>query len=847
MRSLAAAQTKLIQATGGCAWHWYVEVDDGTGTHRNLSTLFDVDWCEAVSYGAELDQQVGSCKVSLRREANGISLAPLMAASRANLLTGSYSPLLKEGRTFKVYVQAQVHGLEPVASAWFEVFRGKIDRIDASQPVLTFEGRDLGGWLTQGTFIESEVAYAASPTAVETVMQSILTAWSTGLTLYTPVSPGFSLNAYLQKKEPVQDALQTLAMLTGWEVRYRWSNSLSDFRLTFQVPDRTKTTADWTLTAHEYTELSSHTTQMDDVRNAWEVVYSDSADLDTSGRPIRKTVTATDSTSITAYGRRWAQIAEDESSPIDSAAEANVMVAAALADTKNVLLEKAVAAPFLPQLELGDLVAFTANNVTESADQKLAVKTIQHELTADGARTTLTCRGQPSLGIAAWLRVEARPWLSDAATFSGPNQPGTVTATPTPGGAVVVFTPAATGFVAAEYEAHLSTSSGFTPGASTLYATSATNNFSFESGLVSGQTYYVKIRPRAANGSYGTTSAQTSFVAGYAKAGFLSNSVEWARSPLNGGFETRTATSGTPDHWTINTGTYGTHVDYVTGSSDAISGDAYLRLRIYGDGTYVYVDSRDYIPVDANTTYRLEAWFKVVTGTGTAAGGVLFMTYNSALSQIGSVGAAQVTLSTAAGAGWQKKAVVFTTGSTAKYVKLSIYCGMGSGSADMYVDGIRFERVTFMPLERIHRVRSGADYNLTLGWAANTIDWNTNTITNDAMSAVSAYSSTETAVAYRGLYAVRGHVVISATNAQSEFVMYAERYSSGGVLQDTFALGHYVASGTQWYHLQGETVYPANAGDRFRIVLYGNVTVGTVASRRSSGNDKFVVTWLGGA
>src|SRR5690606_38013056 len=72
------------------------------------------------------------------------------------------------------------------------------------------------------TFIETQQVYGSSDgMAVETVMQAILDDNSTGVTLYTPSSPGWMLKEFVQAKQPVLDALRQLADQIGWDARYR--------------------------------------------------------------------------------------------------------------------------------------------------------------------------------------------------------------------------------------------------------------------------------------------------------------------------------------------------------------------------------------------------------------------------------------------------------------------------------------------------------------------------------------------------------------------------------------------------------------------------------------------------
>ncbi|MBN1206357.1 MAG: hypothetical protein JXB05_15695, partial [Myxococcaceae bacterium] len=314
MRTLTASQDAALECAAGYSTFARVKVLRGATWH-DLTELFEqrLNFLDEVSWTEAVDSPVGSADVRLRREANGYSLAPLITGSPANLVSGSYSPLLAEGATFTVEVAVLPLGMAP--QAWTEVFRGRIDEVDAGEEGVSFTGRDYGGGLLQDTFIEAEAEYGSTMgTAVEDVLQSLLD--DNGLsafTLYTPTSPSWNLGRYIQKCEPVADAMAALARQLGWEWRYKWLSSgagTGDFRLWFWSPDRAATVPVATFGPGAYRTLGEVRTSIADVRNAVEGVYLDRADLDAAGNPKRKTVLVTDATSIAANGRRFMRVAE---------------------------------------------------------------------------------------------------------------------------------------------------------------------------------------------------------------------------------------------------------------------------------------------------------------------------------------------------------------------------------------------------------------------------------------------------------------------------------------------------------------------------------------------------------
>lgn len=513
MRALTAQETQVYTA-GHVGTHLRVKVKDSGGTWRDLSTEQSQDWLIRAEMSEGLDGPGPTASVTVRRQVGGegsrLSLAPLND-NLANQVAGSFSALLKPAREITIETAALPLEVSPASGDWREVFRGRIDRVEFGGEDITLACRDQAGTLLD-RWIESEATRGSGAgTAVQTVMQDILTALSgLGVTLYVPASPGFNVVSYIQRKEPVWDALQTLAKLFGWVVRYRWRSGTSQFELTLVDPNRSKTVPDYTWDADHYFDVEDFSIGHEDVRNRVVIVYSDAADLDPAGVPKRKTVTREDATSQTAYGIRFMEVAEAASSQIDTSAEANAMGDAILADLKDPVAEAAFRVPLFYVVEIGDLYRFTANGVHHTSNQDLAVVAYRHVWEPDRCYTTLTLRGAPAGLHDGWLELDARPGIADSAALTGPDAPTGITATPVLHGASIVHTRPARW---TETELHLSTSSGFTPSSSTLKMVSQTNRFDV-SDLVGGTTYYGKLVARDADGNRSSASSQFSFVAG---------------------------------------------------------------------------------------------------------------------------------------------------------------------------------------------------------------------------------------------------------------------------------------------------------------------------------------------
>jgi hypothetical protein len=526
MRSLSSQELAVLASTAGRASHVRVKVKDGSGTWRDVTSLEGRDFLDAVEIDESVDQPVSAATVTLKRQIDLFSVAPLRADSKLNTLGGQ---LVTPGREFSVEAAVRPVGMTAGASDWRVIFQGDIDEVDFADEQLVFRGRDLGGRL-QDAFIEVERNYGddANGVDVEVVMQSILTDNGTGVQLYFPASPGWKLRAFTQKKASVLDALRDLAQQIGWEVRYIWREAAGAFALTFREPQRTNPSLAWTFGANDYRNVTKLAINRTDVRNKIEVVYSDAADLDFTGQPKRKSVVVQDAASQAQYRLRFMQIAEGASSNIDREIEALKMANAALSDLKDPLAEQEVELDFFLPVMLGDLYRFTANGVHYSAHQNLAVIAYRHTFTAEGdALTTITTRGQPSFGVSMWLEMDVRPGQSEPRHTAPPLDPLSVVVTPIVNGVAVKLTPAASGPEATSFELHVSTTSGFTPSSSTLRGSFDTTSFDV-ADLIPGTTYYVRVVPRDSYGNRGNASSQQAVIPKKLEGGSLADSaVGW--------------------------------------------------------------------------------------------------------------------------------------------------------------------------------------------------------------------------------------------------------------------------------------------------------------------------------
>ncbi|RKH09747.1 hypothetical protein D7V97_15660 [Corallococcus sp. CA053C] len=583
MRTLSTAELAVVTCAAGFASHVRVLVQRGF-TWTDLSTLLPGDYLLGVSWSDSTDAPVGEATVSVVR--NGpdgarLSLAPMVVGSFLNTVDGAYVPLLREGAYFRVEVATvplDTRLADVPAGAWREVWRGRVDEVDAGGDELRLVGRDLGG-LLQDTWAEVERPYGSTAgTPVQSVIQSLLN--DNGMAafgLYTPVDPSSVRGPYVQQREPLLDAVRVLAEQIGWDVRMRWRQDTSAFALTLWSPDRLTDTPVATFGPTNVLELGELKRSLEHVRNVVEVVYSDKAEKDATGAKKRKTVTATNPTSIALYGRRWMQVAEGASSLIDTTAEAQRLADAAIADLSESALNLSLTLPGIHwYLESADLVEVLPDGVHFDTPQRLGILSVEHECASSGeARTKLQLQGRPSTSRAVWAEKDARPGVAASAPFTGPSAPAGLTVTNTVNGFALSWTPASTGAAWDAYELHVSSTPAFVPSQATFRANSRATRFDVQD-LVAGRAYYAKVIPRDVKGNAGPASAEVTLAPRYVAPAMLAPNVTWAVLPLNADFEALSDPNAPPDGWGLSPGTWG--VDAFDTTTSVFSGIRSVRL-----------------------------------------------------------------------------------------------------------------------------------------------------------------------------------------------------------------------------------------------------------------------------
>lgn len=442
------------------------------------------------------------------------------------------------------------------------------------------------------TLTEAGSTSTTTGVALETLIQQVITDNGLGslVTLQCPSSPSWQVKPYLQQRESVQSAVQAMVDQLGWWLRFEWNSGLSKYELTLKDPGRTSSTVHKTLTEDDEVECTQLGLDVWSIRNVVRVVYGDSSSRSPSGSPTRIAAEVTDSASVAAYGRRFMEIAEDDASSIDTLSEAQRLANAALSDLSTPIVGVAVAFSVDPYLELGDRITIPADGLRWSSAQTLAVQSISHTFSEDGARTSVTLRGAPAARHEGWLTMDGRVNAADVHQLAlSSNLDVTYDVRQTVGG---------TRFQRKETrskkqlnqaaELHVGTTSGFTPTAGTLKGIAQADSIEV-ADLVPGKSYYAKWVPVSSNAERlvrGEPSTAIAFVAGRAKAGHYDAGSTQSHLPLNGNFEhfSDDSTQAPPDHWAVvtrpseTTEAWGSGGSVYFGTDNTTKGN-YIELR----------------------------------------------------------------------------------------------------------------------------------------------------------------------------------------------------------------------------------------------------------------------------
>lgn len=376
----------------------------GDASWTNLSATTGGDWVLGIrTQGDTPDQPAGQFTVQFLKHATEGSVSPGLSAEPLNIDAASaFRPILHPGRSIEVDVRID-------AEPWRLWLQGQIEDIEWGGNDVVATCLTLDGVILATQIEEENPSGAPDPgTPVEDEIQDLLDEWMTSPpTLRVIGTPDWGVGEYTPPLGSLGELLRTHAQRNGWDLRYRWYETDSNFRYTLYLPDRDKTVADFPLGLELMNEVAGLKISRQWVRNAIIVEYANSA-----GVP-QTPVTVTDSTSITEYGRRAMVIRElSADSPIKDSTAATALATYAKKDLATPLADARYRIPFLPWLELHDLIAIQADDDNYDYDTDFAVVSVSHGVEPTGGWwTEVELRGgKPAGSFYSWhARTPAVP------------------------------------------------------------------------------------------------------------------------------------------------------------------------------------------------------------------------------------------------------------------------------------------------------------------------------------------------------------------------------------------------------------------------------------------------------
>jgi len=393
------------------------------------------NFLEGVTIVESVDNQCDTATLALKREVFDLSLAPTMDGSAINQTpaAGITHPgpdsrtsqdLLAVGGTVTIWakrVPEQLNDPNQTAIATgTQIFSGSIDSVNWASSTISVECIDDGSTLVD-TYFELEADYNSpnGSSTAEAGMQALINA---GISvappaLYTPVSPGWTIGPWTQRRESVMQSIQTLADQIGWLVKYKYDPISRLYRLTLHDPQRAQTRFDGVITPKDYTQVSRIAQALTNVRNVVRVSFLDTnggangVDREGNVRGAPAKQEASDAASIALYGRRFMEIAESATSNIDSNAEALEMASAILADLKTPDVNIDLDLPYW-EIEIGDRLLFEENGRTWDTPQTMCVVSKTISFQGGSVRTSLQMKAAPASGVQKHLVKEAGPGRS---------------------------------------------------------------------------------------------------------------------------------------------------------------------------------------------------------------------------------------------------------------------------------------------------------------------------------------------------------------------------------------------------------------------------------------------------
>lgn len=406
MRTVTDAQAAVYSvdnSTGGA--YAKVEVyDTQLSTWIDLTNYLGYNWVRSVELQESLESNIQTANIVLATFAGAqaeITASPFVISGLFNVSTGGdpYAALLYPYKQIRVSLAVTPLDTTPQSSDYILKFRGRIAEVEVDDRNIQLTCRDEMGDLAD-FFVTEEKSYGddAGFLPAETVIQTILNDWGNSVSLWTPNGTSGTkiavadLSGWAPSRTPllrstVMDAIRKYADQIGYDLRYRWQVNAADIVLVLSAPERTSPTVAYTFTTARLLKYRASLATKN-IRNDIRVGFYN------LGKQ-RLFAFSEDAISIGAYGRRFMEVGEEETSHINTLAEAQALATAIKNDLALPTMQVQFTVPLFPNAELQDYFTITGDEIITST-QSLGVTAINHYIDNQGGRTIITAEGKPA-------------------------------------------------------------------------------------------------------------------------------------------------------------------------------------------------------------------------------------------------------------------------------------------------------------------------------------------------------------------------------------------------------------------------------------------------------------------
>ena len=400
----AAFQTLNLWQSGEFVTYSDVLIErvEGSGTvMQSYSDFEDVCWVKTWRVEpAAVDSPIGSGTVSLARQVNGVSLAPLVTASPLNIDGVTYTPALDFGREITIVAGIAAPGSTFDTDDYVTLMRGITDDIEWPRKVgdVTVPFRDFSGRLGD-TMMRSQQRYGSEGgvDALEVMQAYVDVHMGAGQYTITDLTVGdrFLVTDWTPSDVYVMEGLGQVALMWGGK-EIRQVEGTSEALLAVVEPNRTIEDADYAIGPDTYIDVSAISTAGKYLRTIvrGRAVDKETGETITSQLPMEEDVD-TDPL-VNLYGPIFFQFDEEQAKGIDTQGELDAMVAAIYADLSTPPFPMEISTKFCPFVRVGDYVEWLPDTILRDESLKAAVLSYAHESNGPGiVRTLWRVAGKP--------------------------------------------------------------------------------------------------------------------------------------------------------------------------------------------------------------------------------------------------------------------------------------------------------------------------------------------------------------------------------------------------------------------------------------------------------------------